>query len=1150
MINEVIAKTIGDDVIKRVFAKTGIQSPPMYVGQGSFGIAYSYNGSNQVYKITEDASEAAEAMKIAGFNNKHLADVFGVYELVYDQLKQRMFLIIVEKLKTDISKLSSLDAELSNMYRSYCQENDVEEAPDGVVSYLRLRSKNLNLYKTEAAAFEDYIKSNSEVNWYYQSLVGISDDLKRHHIDSEDYHIRNLGFKANGNLAFFDMGDSGTNLNKPVSSIELEERIFERVMTFMPNSKAIGIKKNCQLNGNGDGTSDDCNQGDIKNIIMKEIRESIGEHIHELNAFHGTPNKFDAFSMDSIGSSDGREVGGWGLYFSNDEDVAGQYSTRSGGVMRVQLPNGNYLNLDHMIDDNLADRILRDQNIPEDQREQFQSDYNDESYRFDINNKQVYDWLSGVLGGNKQASMYLLRAGYIGTEFSDKTNRDATNYVLFDSKSIKNLGYVGDEVDEYLGYVQEMVKFELMSLNEGRWDKLVERKWKEFTQGDESNDFSIKEKEEILRAQKLITVNEKDVEKIAKAIMNEDQQMQPNSGFNLKTMDSMRSFSKRKKYADQTLAKLGSGSSRVVYQMPDGNVLKLAKNEKGLGQNEVECGLGQDHYFEDVLTHVKDCDTNDLWVVSEYAKKITPKRFLELTGVTPEKIGAYIGHVLNKNSSWFQATPEEIKAMGEMPFVNQMADLVSSYRLEIGDIARISSFGEVNRNGQPEVVLVDYGFTTEIKDKYYTPKTRNIWEGYFDEVDIHDMVIDELKNIIGEQGGEPAKTDINTLPFKKDVEAAGGKIYSVGGAVRDGMLGKDSKDLDILITGLQEDKLEEILKRHGRVDNVGKSFGVIKFNHPSTGEIDIALPRTEVPNGQGGYRGFDVKPDHTLPIEKDLERRDFTINAIAKDDSGNLIDPYGGQEDLKNKQIKMVNPNAFGDDPVRMLRAVQFASRFGFSIEPNTMASIQKNASKIKQEPPERYLTEFDKIVKKGNPEIGAKLLRETGLFKEIFGVEPKFNEAELKGVKTMGEFLYQLTKYSIPDPAEFYKTVLKGDITTYNEMKAYDLAYKDKSNNPVQNKLTVFGMYKTYPESVHSEILPDNIKKTIKEMSGLSMPFSFKDLQVNGNDMLALGYTGQQIGKLLKDLLIDIYSGKIRNNRELLMRQITPLDMNPTKIS
>jgi tRNA nucleotidyltransferase (CCA-adding enzyme) len=296
---------------------------------------------------------------------------------------------------------------------------------------------------------------------------------------------------------------------------------------------------------------------------------------------------------------------------------------------------------------------------------------------------------------------------------------------------------------------------------------------------------------------------------------------------------------------------------------------------------------------------------------------------------------------------------------------------------------------------------------------------------------------------------------LNYLPFKEDVEEAGGKIYSVGGAVRDEFLGKESKDLDILITGVPFEQLEQILGKYGAVNAVGKSFGVLKFKPKGASEdIDIAIPRTETPTGEGGHQGFDVKSDHSLPIEKDLERRDFTINAIAKDIEGNIVDPFGGQEDLKNKVIKVVNPQAFSDDPLRMLRAVQFASRFGFSIESETMKMIKENAGRVKEIAPERILTEFDKIVKKGNVLTGAILLDETGLLKEIFGRGLYYDFRNTKEpfdkVRTMGEFVYLLSKNLVNDPAEFFKTNLKGDENAYREIKALQLAFESRDRKSV----------------------------------------------------------------------------------------------------
>lgn len=378
------------------------------------------------------------------------------------------------------------------------------------------------------------------------------------------------------------------------------------------------------------------------------------------------------------------------------------------------------------------------------------------------------------------------------------------------------------------------------------------------------------------------------------------------------------------------------------------------------------------------------------------------------------------------------------------------------------------------------------------------------------------------------------KIGLNDLPFKQDIEQLGGKLYSVGGAVRDSILGKASKDLDILITGIPMDQLEQMLSKYGRVDSVGKSFGIIKFNRPETGEIDIAIPRIERKNDQGGYQGFDVTSDHNLPIEKDLERRDFTINAIAKDSSGLMIDPYGGQSDIEKKQIKMVNPQAFSDDPLRMLRACSFSSRFEFKIEAETMKAIQVNASKIKEISSERILIEFDKIVKRGNHTIAVEVLHETGLYYEIFGVNGVVNLADFKKTRTIGEFIFRLLDGAITSPAEFYKTNLKGDLDTYNELRALEIGNKFNGD-----KKTIFDMFKLFPKSVDTNIFDDNFKNTVKYMSSHNIPFSLKDVPVNGNDLIEFGLQGKQIGDTFVNILNKIYSSELLNQREDILKYI-----------
>jgi len=178
------------------------------------------------------------------------------------------------------------------------------------------------------------------------------------------------------------------------------------------------------------------------------------------------------------------------------------------------------------------------------------------------------------------------------------------------------------------------------------------------------------------------------------------------------------------------------------------------------------------------------------------------------------------------------------------------------------------------------------------------------------------------------------------------------EIYLVGGAVRDLLLGRQTKDFDFVIRNVSADDLEKFLSKLGQVNLVGKSFGVFKFV-PTRGDprnpIDIALPRREHAFGTGGYRDFEIQSDPCLPIEKDLERRDFTINAIALRITNlnelRIVDPFGGQKDLDKKIIRAVGKSEerFKEDYSRMLRAIRFACQFNFQIEEKTWQAIKKS---------------------------------------------------------------------------------------------------------------------------------------------------------------------------------------------------------------
>lgn len=168
------------------------------------------------------------------------------------------------------------------------------------------------------------------------------------------------------------------------------------------------------------------------------------------------------------------------------------------------------------------------------------------------------------------------------------------------------------------------------------------------------------------------------------------------------------------------------------------------------------------------------------------------------------------------------------------------------------------------------------------------------------------------------------------------VRLFGPDVYAVGGFVRDLLRGNPTDEVDLLIQGHPLEEIIDKLKPHGRVDLVGKSFGVIKFTIDGK-TYDIALPRKDEPieSEQRGHKDFIIQADPYLPLEKDLERRDFRCNSLAlRLADGTVIDPFNGAEDIKNKIIRITNPRAFPDDPLRVLRAARFASVLEYSIDP------------------------------------------------------------------------------------------------------------------------------------------------------------------------------------------------------------------------
>ncbi len=235
----------------------------------------------------------------------------------------------------------------------------------------------------------------------------------------------------------------------------------------------------------------------------------------------------------------------------------------------------------------------------------------------------------------------------------------------------------------------------------------------------------------------------------------------------------------------------------------------------------------------------------------------------------------------------------------------------------------------------------------------------------------------------------------------------GMKIYRVGGAVRDRLLGREASDVDYVVVGATPEQMTSAGYRP-----VGKDFPV--FLHPRT-SAEYALARTERKTAPG-YHGFAFNADPSVTLEDDLARRDLTINAMAEDESARLVDPYGGARDLEARVLRHVSP-AFAEDPVRILRVARFLARFasyGFRIADETMALMgdMVTAGEVDHLVPERVWAETRKALTEATPSAFLRTLRECGALKILF---PEIDAL-----------------YGVPQRAEYHPEV---DTGIHNEM-------------------------------------------------------------------------------------------------------------------
>ncbi len=213
------------------------------------------------------------------------------------------------------------------------------------------------------------------------------------------------------------------------------------------------------------------------------------------------------------------------------------------------------------------------------------------------------------------------------------------------------------------------------------------------------------------------------------------------------------------------------------------------------------------------------------------------------------------------------------------------------------------------------------------------------------------------------------------------VAAAGGRALIVGGAVRDHVLQRPILDVDMEIFGLPSEKVEDIASHFGQLDRVGKKFAIIKLVTPD-GTIDISIPREDVKTSSG-HTGFSVALHPDASFVAAARRRDFTMNAMGLDPlTGELLDPYGGQHDLQQGILRVVDAQRFGEDPLRLFRAFQFAARFPVWPDSHTMSILRSMLDHVDELPPARRRQEWWRLFCLGErPSNALRLVKTVGYF-------------------------------------------------------------------------------------------------------------------------------------------------------------------------
>ncbi len=435
--------------------------------------------------------------------------------------------------------------------------------------------------------------------------------------------------------------------------------------------------------------------------------------------------------------------------------------------------------------------------------------------------------------------------------------------------------------------------------------------------------------------------------------------------------------------------------------------------------------------------------------------------------------------------------------------------------------------------------------------------------------------------------------------------------YLVGGAVRDELLGLESKDADFLVPGVDHAQLEAALSRHGRVEDLevaGQLVGVRlwpkdrEVHELAPKGIEFAPPRRERSTGPGRH-DFEIVVDAQASVEDDMARRDFTVNAIARRlDSGELVDPFGGQEDLAARVLRTVSERSFAEDPLRIVRGLRLVSQLDLAPEETTLQQMADEAISIRLVSGERIggglhadgMGELSKLLLGARPARALRIARDTGVLVALipeFAAAIDYEQASPRQDRTLDEHIFCTIQFAADDRAPlavrlgaFFHDLGKPEADETGENHARlgtritgdvlsRLRYPGRLRRHVMDLVAAHAFpleqvdelfarrflrkhgewlardlvahkrsdlrAKQVPQAEHDAV--ERLAQLIEQER--SQPHRLADLAVDGSDLLEVGYSeGPALGRTLDRLLDDVVEDPQRNERDYLLARAKEL--------